>query len=59
MKRRTLTYRFHNPNPAAVTADYLLDVLIESNQQKVQLAMQAVASTCEHPDKTQSEGRLA
>lgn len=59
MKRRTLTYRFHNPNPAAVTADYLLDVLMESNQKKVQLAVQTAASACEPSNQTRSEGRPA
>ena len=31
MKERKLNYRFHNPNTAAVTADYLLKILIECN----------------------------
>ena len=31
MKKRKLNYRFHNPNTAEVTADYLLKILIEAN----------------------------
>ena len=30
MKKRKLNYRFHNPNTAEVTADYLLKILIEA-----------------------------
>ena len=44
MKERKLNYRFHNPNTAAVTADYLLKILIESNAEKVEKAMQDAAS---------------
>ena len=32
MKKRKLNYRFHNPNTAEVTADYLLKILIEQMQ---------------------------
>ncbi len=44
MKERKLNYRFHNPNTAVVTADYLLKILIESNAEKVEKAMQDAAS---------------
>ena len=36
MKKRKLNYRFHNPNTAEVTADYLLKILIEANASKVE-----------------------
>lgn len=36
MKKRKLNYRFHNPNTAEVTADYLLKVLVEANMEKVE-----------------------
>ncbi len=36
MKKRKLNYRFHNPNPAEVTADYILKILIEANRGKVE-----------------------
>ena len=41
MKKQKLNYQFHNPNPAAVTADYILKILLEANQEKVQSAIQA------------------
>lgn len=36
MKKRKLHYRFHDPNPAEVTADYILKILIEANRGKVE-----------------------
>lgn len=36
MKKRKLNYRFHDPNPAEVTADYILKILIEANRGKVE-----------------------
>lgn len=44
MKKRELTYRFHNPNPENVTADYLLKVLMEANAGKVQEAIRKAAA---------------
>ena len=43
MKRQKLNYRFHNPNPVDVTADFLLKVLIEANSEKVEKAVQEAA----------------
>ena len=40
MKQRKLSYRFHDPNPAAVTADYILKIFIEANTGKVEAAIQ-------------------
>lgn len=36
MAKRKLNYRFHNPNPVEVTADYILKVMIEANEKKVE-----------------------
>ena len=36
MAKRKLNYRFHNPNPMEVTADYILKVMIEANTEKVE-----------------------
>ena len=36
MKKRKLNYRFHDPNPAEVTADYILKILIEANRGTVE-----------------------
>ena len=44
MKERKLNYRFHNPNPAAVTADYILKVLIEANTGKADAAIRNAAA---------------
>lgn len=43
MKERKLNYRFHNPNPAADTADYILRVLVEANMGKVECVIQDAA----------------
>ena len=40
MKKRKLNYRFHNPNTAEVTADYLVKILIEANSEKVEKAIE-------------------
>jgi hypothetical protein len=44
VKKRKLNYRFHNPNTAAATADYILKILIEANSQKVEKAIQEAAN---------------
>lgn len=36
MKKRKLNYQFHDSNPAEVTADYILKILIEANRGKVE-----------------------
>lgn len=43
MKERKLNYIIHDPNPAAVTADHLLKVLIEANMMKVESALREAA----------------
>jgi len=43
MKRKKLNYRFHNPNPPEVTAEYLMRILVESNARKVEQALQEAA----------------
>lgn len=40
VKKQKLNYRFHNPNTTSVTADYLLKILIEANEEKVENAIQ-------------------
>ena len=47
MKKTKLNYRFHNPNPADVTADFLLKLLIEVNAEKVEKAIEEAALKCE------------
>lgn len=57
MKKRKLNYRFHDPNPAAVTADYILKIFIEANAGKVEAAIQKAAESIpaadEEPDRYQ------
>ena len=43
MKKCKLNYRFHDPNPAAVTADYILKIFIDANAGKVEAAIQNAA----------------
>ena len=40
MAKRKLNYRFHNPNPVEVTAEYILKVMIEANTEKVEKILQ-------------------
>ena len=46
MKQKKLNYRFHNPNSAEDTADFLCKLLIEANAGKVERAIEEVASRC-------------
>ena len=59
MKERKLNYRIHDPNPAAVTADHLLKVLIEANMSKVELALSEAADRVIDSENEIQEGRLA
>ena len=59
MKKRKLNYRFHNPNPTAATADYLLKIFMEANQEKVQLAIQSAADAVDGSGEKHNEGRHA
>ena len=53
MKKRKLNYRFHNPNTAEATADYILKIMIEANKGKVDQAMQDAAE-----EKTKEDGKM-
>ncbi len=39
MKEQNLNYRFHNPNTVEATADILLKIFIEANQNKAEEAI--------------------
>ena len=45
MAKRKLNYRFHNPNPVEVTADYILKVMIEANTEKEEKAIRVKMQT--------------
>ena len=46
LKQRKLNYRFHNPNSAEDTADFLCKLLIEANTGKVERAIEEAALRC-------------
>ena len=51
MKQRKLNYRFHNPNSAEDTADFLCKLLIEANAGKVERAIEEAALRCAEESK--------
>lgn len=55
MKQRKLNYRFHNPNPEAAAADYILKILIEANAGKVEQAIQEAAKQSGSEDHENKE----
>ena len=54
MKGHKLNYRIHDPNPASVTADYILKVLIEANAGKVDAVIRNAAAAI--PDEGKTDG---
>lgn len=50
MKQRKLNYRFHNPNSAEATADFLCKLLVEVNAGKVERAIEEAALKCSEND---------
>lgn len=46
MKQRKLNYRFHNPNSAEATADFLCKLLVEVNAGKLERAIEEAALKC-------------
>ncbi len=53
MRKQKLNYRFHNPNPADVTADYILKIFMEVNKKKVDQALKEVAD--QHANESKEE----
>ena len=51
MKQRKLNYRFHNPNSAEDTADFLCKLLIEANAGKVERALQEAVLGCKEKEE--------
>ncbi|MEG1558275.1 MAG: hypothetical protein RR368_07560 [Oscillospiraceae bacterium] len=49
MAKQKLNFRFHNPNTAEATADYILKMFIEANKEKVEQAMQDAAKVTVAP----------
>lgn len=50
LKRTKLNYRFHNPNSAEDTADFLCKLLIEANARKVERGIEEAALYPESKD---------
>ena len=50
LKRTKLNYRFHNPNSAEETADFLCKLLIEANVGQVERAIEKTALYPESKD---------
>lgn len=55
MKQRKLNYRFHNPNSAEDTIDFLCKLLIEANAGKVERAIEEAASKCAEESEYKAE----
>ena len=55
VKKQKLNYRFHNPNTAEVTADYILKIFIEVNVKKVERIMQEVVEESSEEDKQEEK----
>jgi uncharacterized protein (DUF433 family) len=51
VRKQKLNYRFHNPNPADVTADYILKVFMEVNEKKVEQAIKMAADQQDNEEK--------
>lgn len=58
MSKRKLNYRFHNPNPVEVTADYILEILIEANKGKVEKILQENMEQMKEKDKNLLKSEL-
>ena len=52
MRKRKLNYRFYNPNPSITAADFLLKILVEANQAKVEAAIQSAVAAAEPAKST-------
>lgn len=50
MKRTKLNYRFHNPNSAEDTADFLCKLMIEANTRKVEKAIEEATMNAENEE---------
>lgn len=56
MKHHKLNYRFHNPNSAVATADYILKIFVEANHEKVRFAIQQTTNEPDNASEKDSKG---
>ena len=59
MKHQSLNYRIHDPNPAHVTAEYVLKVLIDVNAEKARAAIEAACLQQHDNENTSEKGHSA
>jgi peptidyl-tRNA hydrolase len=52
-----MNFRFHNPNTAEATAEYILKIFIEANKEKVEQAIQAAADVMAAPSSCSDENK--
>ena len=52
-KRPKLNYRFHNPNTAEATAEYIASILAESNRAKIERLLREGVLPQQEADKTE------
>ena len=57
MKHKKLNYRFHNPNSAEDTANFLCKLLIEANAGKVERAIEEATLRCAEGNEYIAEPR--
>ena len=50
MRKRTLNYKFNNPNSEEDTAEFLLKFFVEVNRSKVERAIKSITDNGEKPE---------
>ncbi len=56
-RKKELDYRFHNPNTPEATADYILKILIEANQKRIERILEEETFKCANLEN-QKQSRL-
>lgn len=59
MKKQRLNYRFHDPNPEGVAANYILKTFMEVDMDKVEQAVRQAALEPEQEQEDQGMGGMA
>jgi len=58
LKKQKLTYRFHDPNPEGMVADYILELFMEVDEERVEQAMKQEALETEVQQEDEGMGGL-
>ena len=56
MRQQKPTFRFHNPNTPEETAAYLLSLLLEANQWKLEQALQEIEARSKQDPRQVTDG---